>query len=389
MATHARRIGLFALAAAAAVGAACGVSPRALAQPAPPAEKAPDKAPDAPKDKQPTLEELYPLNIVEILRMQAGRLLPLTRTADAQRFLISTSWLNIPVRRTVWRNATTGEAISGREYEARPEAQRAGFEKREYSEKDYYFTRYGSPLAYVRAVDLIASNLPPSIPENARFRHKKVLDYGFGSIGQLRLIAALGNDLVGVETDPVLHALYSDPTDQGVVPGSPIMDDPCPDGSLLLLFGHFPADDNIVRSVGDRYDVIMSKNTLKNGYINPEHEVDKRMLVDLGVPKEKFLEEVFKRLNPGGLFLMYNLSPAQSKDPAKWIPWADGRSPFTKDMLEKAGFEVLAFDTDDTELARRMAYALKWNEKPDSMDVEHDLFGMYTLCKRPSTQGLK
>ncbi|MFA6046402.1 MAG: hypothetical protein WC718_15565 [Phycisphaerales bacterium] len=344
---------------------------------APPATPAPATA-----AQQPDITDLYPLNIVEKLRMEAGRLLPLARIADAQRFLISTSWLTLPDTRIVWEKP--GEAISGREYEALPPDKREGFKKHEFGEKDYYFTRYGSPLAYVRVVDLLASNMPASIPENTRLRNKRILDYGFGGIGHLRLMAALGNDVVGIEVDPVLRALYSDPNDQGVVNGSPMMDDVAPDGSLLLLFGHFPADDNLTRSAGDSYDAIISKNTLKNGYINPEHEVDKRLLVDLGVPNETFVAEVFKRLRPGGLFLMYNLCPAQSKDPAKWIPWADGRSPFSKEMLEKAGFEVLTINTDDSEIARKMAFAMKWNEGPQSMDIENDLFATYTLCRRPA-----
>lgn len=359
--------------AAFAVGlfGAAGVAP-AWAQPAPtPA------APAAPPD----ITDLYPLNIVEKLRIEAGRLLPLARTADAQRFLISTSWLDLPDTRIVWEKP--GEAISGREYEAMAGENRAGFEKHEFNQQDYYFTRYGSPLAYLRVVDLLAANMPASIPENARLRHKRILDFGFGGIGHLRLMAALGNDVVGVEVDPVLRALYSDPSDQGVVNGAALMDDASPDGSLLLLFGRFPADDNLTRAVGEGYDAIISKNTLKNGSINPERPADARLLVDLGVPNETFVAEVFKRLRPGGLFLMYNLSPAQPKDPAKWTPTADGRSPFSREMLEKAGFEVLTIDADDSEVARKMGFALKWNEGPRPMDIGNDLFAAYTLCKRP------
>ncbi len=333
------------------------------------------------------------LNVVERLRIEAGQLLPTVRTADAQRFLISTSWLPVPMPRTVWRNPSTGDVIAPREHEQLPAAAQEAFEKREYSERDYYYTRYGSPLAYVRAVDLLASNLPASIPDNARLRNKKILDFGFGGVGHLRLLAALGNEVVGVEVDRTLRAIYADGDDQGVINGSPLMDDVSPDGSLLLVFGRFPADAEVVRTVGDGYDVIMSKNTLKNGYINPEHHpehhADKAPGVDLGVQNEKFVEEVFKRLRPGGLFLIYNLSPAQAPEPEKWLPQADGRSPFPRELLEKAGFEVLEFDTDESAPARKMAYALKWNEGAQPIDVEKDLFGLYTLCRRPTTPLLK
>jgi len=56
---------------------------------------------------------------------------------------------------------------------------------------------------------------------------KRILDFGYGTVGHLRLLASLGADMVGVEVDPLLRALYSAPGDQGAIararqPGVPL-----------------------------------------------------------------------------------------------------------------------------------------------------------------------
>lgn len=63
---------------------------------------------------------------------------------------------------------------------------------------------------------------------------------------------------------------------------------------------------------------------------------------------------------------------------------ADGRCPFPREMLEKAGFEVSEFDRDDSSRARAMGRALGWDKGEGKMDLEDDLFGNYMLArKRP------
>jgi hypothetical protein len=66
-----------------------------------------------------------------------------------------------------------------------------------------------------------------------------------------------------------------------------------------------------------------------------------------------------------------------------YVPWADGRSPFAREMFEKVGFRVVAFEVDDTAAARAMARALGWDRGAEAMDLAHDLFGQYTLVQRP------
>ncbi len=66
----------------------------------------------------------------------------------------------------------------------------------------YYEELYGSPLAYCRALELAG------LDDVAGTR---VLDYGYGAIGQLRILAGLGADVVGVDVDPLLAQLYAHP----------------------------------------------------------------------------------------------------------------------------------------------------------------------------------
>jgi hypothetical protein len=128
--------------------------------------------------------------------------------------------------------------------------------------------------------------------------------------------------------------------------------------------------------------VFLSKNTLKRGYIHPEQPVNPRMLVHLGVSDTAFVRHVAGILERGGWFLIYNLSPAPNEPGKPYRPWADGRCPFPRELLEAEGFEVLAFDRDDTASARAMAHALGWDAGPGAMNLEQDLFAHYTLARR-------
>ncbi|MFX8836756.1 hypothetical protein ABTM80_19485, partial [Acinetobacter baumannii] len=67
-----------------------------------------------------------------------------------------------------------------------------------------------------------------------------------------------------------------------------------------------------------------------------------------------------------------------------------GTCPFPREALERAGFEVIAFDANDDAPARQMAEALGWTKPNDDgspgMDAERDLFGRYTIARRPGAE---
>ena len=143
----------------------------------------------------------------------------------------------------------------------------------------------------------------------------------------------------------------------------------------------------MVTRVGQAYDLIISKNTLKKGYIKPVRKIDKRQQINLGVSDENFLKAIHDALNPGGKLIIYNLYPKPPEGKSAYNPQADARSPFLREQYEKAGLQVLALNSEDHVMARRMGRALKWdrNESGDpSSDLDTSLYAMYTVVARPA-----
>jgi hypothetical protein len=303
------------------------------------------------------------------LRAEARALEPLVTSDLARAFLRATAALPPVAPRTVWHDVGKTKFLTDAHARALPEAQRRGLRSRTLDEEYYYTTRYGTPLAYSRPLDLLAR---AGLREVAGAR---VLDFGYGGIGHLRLLAGLGADVTGVDVDPLLPALYAAPGDQGAVGA----------GRVTLVDGRWPADAAVARAVGGGYDLFIAKNTLKRGYIHPEQPVDERKRIRLGVDDDAYLRALFLIVKPGGRVLVYNLCPAPAPPGKPYIPWADGRSPFTRAAWEAAGFRVLDFDRDDTAAARAMGRALGWDRGEDRMDLERDLFAWYTLVEKPAT----
>ncbi len=344
-----------------------------------------------------------PASGAALLQEQAAKLRPLVESDAARAFLDATaslpefkgatyylnagrrSWLTeaqykaLPeadragyephTARGLYVNPETRRYVNEQQFAALSEAERAGFQLRAADEDRYYQTRYGSPLVYARPLDLAAKAGLNNLAG------KRIADYGYGTIGHLRLLASLGADVTGIDVDPFLIALYSERGDTGTIAGASAKS-----GRITLVDGLWPGGEGMQTKVGGGLDLFISKNTLKNGYVHPEQEVDKRLLVDLSVPEEQYVKAVHDALKPGGLFLIYNLSPRPSREGEKYIHWADGRCPFPRAMLEKAGFEVLAFDANDDEAARRIFETLEYPTKAE--DGGENLFALYTMARR-------
>jgi SAM-dependent methyltransferase len=298
------------------------------------------------------------------IRKQAEELEPLLESALAKDFVRATASLP-PVRERVLHHDAGGRWLTGAQLAALPPAERAGFEEERGGSDLFYETHYGSPLAYARAIDLAAKAGLASVAG------KRVLDFGYGTAGHLRLLAALGAEAVGVDVDPFLVALYSQPGDRGAF-GK---------GRVGMVNGRFPADAKVRAAIGANYTLFVSKNTLKNGYIHPAEPVPPKQAFDLGVSDADFVAAVKGALAPGGLFLVYNVSPKPAGPGEKYKPWADGRCPFSRATLEAAGFDVLAFDQDDGPAMRRVGKVLRWDEEMKA-DLETEVFALYTLARR-------
>lgn len=253
----------------------------------------------------------------------------------------------------------------------------------------YYDTKYGSPIAYARLFDLLGNT------GKKGFDGQRILDIGYGTIGHLRMLATMRAEAVGLDVDSMLTAIYSEPGDTGV-----IRNPEGEDGRITLVNGRL-SDADVMKQVfaaggigGERatasngYDLIISKNTLKRGYIHPPEnvQVDKRMLVDLGLRDDAFLRALYEALKPGGHFMIYNICPKQNdyQNGEQYIPWADGLSPFTVEQFQAAGFRVVIIDRDDSEVCRKMAGVLGWDQGgAGAMDLQNDLFAHFTLVEKP------
>jgi hypothetical protein len=310
---------------------------------------------------------------VEGLLVEARNLAPITTSRLGQSFLGATARLPRVAKRTLYRDAAHEHYWTASQAAALSPAERAGLTALEIDEDTYYETKYGSPLSYARPLDVLAAH---GVSLHAG---DHVLDFGYGYVGHLRLLASLGMTVTGVDVDPLLPALYGEPGDQGAIHGDGVT------GMLRLIDGAFPKDPVIVQSVGTGYELVISKNVLKRGYIHPERPADPKHLVHLGVTDDVVLATFFAALAPGGAMLVYNVCPAPSPPDKPFVPWSDGRSPFSREAWTAAGFEVVAFDVDDADAVRKMGHALGWDTDPDDpMDLVNDLSVLYTLVKRPT-----
>jgi hypothetical protein len=303
---------------------------------------------------------------LDALRRDAHALEPLATTKLSHDFLAATATQPHVTPRVLWVDPGSRRAWTDADAAKLSPDARAGLQRKELDATYYWETRYGSPLSYLRVVEVLGH---AGVEDVAG---KRVVDFGYGTVGQLRLLATLGADATGVDVDPTLPVFYSWPGDQGAVGR----------GRVSLVSGRWPADSAARASVGARVDVFVSKNTLKRGYVHPSLAVDPRRHFDLGVDDATFLAALHETVAPGGIVLVYNVCPAPAPRGERYIPWSDGRSPFDRSAWEAGGFEVVDFDRDDTPALRAVAHVLHWDQGEDATDIEHDVFATYTLARR-------
>lgn len=337
--------------------------------------------------------------VMNQIRGEADRVLNQVEEPVTIRFLEAIRDLPEPIERSIWfdpreRDVNERRALTAAQHAQASDEEKAGLALQRFNHLRFYFTNYGTPVAYMRTLEVAGRHGFDNIDGT------HVLDFGYGSIGHLRTIASLGATAVGVDVDDMLAALYDG--QDGPVKRHPVADvldadgdgvnekDPSEElgmntGRVDLFDGYWPAEKDVIDQVrgaldgAPGYDLITSKNTLKNGFINPPEGVAAR--VKLGVPDEAYLMAVRDSLVPGGLFVIYNLHAKTDPPGPNFRPWTDGRCPFPREVFEEAGLEVLAYNADDTESAREMGIGLGWQSM--GMDVEGDLFATYTVARRP------
>jgi SAM-dependent methyltransferase len=283
-------------------------------------------------------------------------------TPVVSEFLGGVAKLPLVPPRTFYRDQQRRRWISAAEWERMPRAEASAWIPLVFDAYTYYSTFHGSPLAYALALNVAAQHGVETL------RGRKVLDYGYGAIGAVRLMADAGAQVIGIDVDPLLGLLYSASRNACTLAN----------GALCLLQANFPGDGSQA-AVGSEVQLFISKNTLKKGYVRPD--VGSPQVVP-PVPWPEFLRAARQAMAPGGLFLIYNISA--KLDRANYRPANDPRSPFTRGEFEAAGFEVLALDADDSATARRAGPALGWNARPTAGgvgDMQTNLFAMATVVR--------
>jgi SAM-dependent methyltransferase len=292
-------------------------------------------------------------------------------------FALATRSLKPVPEREVWRRRNPRTILNQDEYEKLTANEKKALQKMVCDESVYYGA-ISTPLAWARAFDRLGQHGVNS------FDGKRVLDFGFGNVGQLHMIASLGADVTGVEIENSLaRAMYRLESDQGAV--DKLTDNVKNEGSLSLAFGKWPAEEEIVNRVGGGYDIFISKNVLKYGYVHPERKAPASQLIDLGVDDETFLKQLHRILNPGGYVLVYNIHPPKASKDETYKPWAYGETPWDRKLVEKVGFEVAEWHVDDSEAIHDFGSLVGWDSSfEDRAEFETNFRAMYTILKKSS-----
>ena len=130
---------------------------------------------------------------------------PLVNSRLAKDFLKAAANLPSIAPRTVYLDEPKKTYLSEAAAKKLGQEKQTKLKRIDLDESFYWNTKYGSPLAYARPLELLGRSGLESVSG------KKILDFGYGTIGHLRLLAAQGAIVTGVDVDPLLPALYSDP----------------------------------------------------------------------------------------------------------------------------------------------------------------------------------
>src|SRR5262245_19596620 len=121
------------------------------------------------------------------LQREARALKPLVKTPWVHRFLEATDTLPPVAPRGLYHDADKEHYFTEAEAARLDPAARAALTRLPADEEFYYDTKYGSALAYCRALDLTGLEEASG---------KRILDIGYGTVGHLRLLATLGAEVV-------------------------------------------------------------------------------------------------------------------------------------------------------------------------------------------------
>jgi len=197
-------------------------------------------------------------------------------------------------------------------------------------------------------------------------------DFGYGTVGHIRLLASLGCDAHGVDVEPVFGPLYSQPGDQGVFRAWT--------ATRRRITLHCGGGRRALDRPRHRreYDIITSKNTL-NAATSIFRPADSRTLVRLGWTMARISATSSTPSTRRPLPHLQPL-PAQALGHKPYIPWADGSAPF-RDRFWNSGFEVIEFDQRNRTSA--LDYCGSGITDGKSPRRPARIVRVYTLCRKP------
>lgn len=244
------------------------------------------------------------------------------------------------------------------------------FRQVEYGPKRYYATNYGTPIAYAPA--LLAAAEAGGFNS---FRNKRVLDFGYGQLGQLEMLARCGAAVFGVEADPVIHTLY-----HATRIGDGVTAEDGTKGSVHLELGEWFSDWRLRERLGGNFDVIIARNVLKRGYVQPDEPMRGFDPIDIGGEPEDAARAIYNALDDGGVAVVYNLGGgAWHREDGTYNAPADVRDPFGREAWEAAGFEIVHFQSNGSQLMREV-----FSVATDRDLAEFDAYNvLYTVVRKP------
>lgn len=303
--------------------------------------------------------------LADLLR-DSSALRSLAISGMAHEMLDQVEHLPILPPRTLYVGVRPDRAVDLETYDRLSDVDRRGLERLDVDSSRYYTTFYGSPLVYARILDLAAEAWGKTGGPSS-LRNLRIVDLGYGQLGQVRLWAQMGASVTGVDVNPILTSLYRGSAALGPVGLT---------GSLRLLECAWPNTGDCRELVGEGYDLFVSRNLLKNGYVNAQEvRPDLPVPVAWGMSGEEATTRIFELLRPGGLAIIYSIGP--TPDPR--IPMSDIGNPWPRSAWEAAGFDVLDLDADETLVARAYGQALRWDRQ---MNLQ-GLFGVRSVFYRP------
>lgn len=322
---------------------------------------------------------------LEVFIEHAEKFVPYARTETGEAYLDAVKSLPNQLRRYLWVDRQFTRAYTEAEYAELDDKQRRGLSFRPVTELAYYMAISERPLIDMLPLDLVVTGTEMESPEG--LAGKKVLLYNPRVITQGRLLASLGADVTIVHDQQRVAALYSEPGDAGKIRGHGGQ----PDGSLRLIRSSWPAED--ADKVGTGYDLIIASDWISRGLSfktaqPPRWITPGRPLRPLAGEPDAFLESVAKALAPGGRFMNYAYGPIQPRVPSHNLPYSDVIFPFTSEMIEKSGLEVLALDADDTLYLLQASVATGYGEPMVREEDEMpSMTSAYTILVKPEDEG--